>query len=133
MRRADLDLEESLVYVRRKRQILDSGAILENAPKPQAGRRAVSLPEPLVAELHTHLELYVEAGSMAYVFTSSEGVPIERNNFRRRVWMPAVEASGLDGFHFHELRHTAGTLAARTGLPPRNSCPDWVMPVLKRR
>jgi integrase len=115
LRRADLDLEDSLVYVRRKRQILDSGAILENAPKTQAGRRAVSLPEPLVAELRSHLDLYVDAPSMSYVFTSSEGTPIERNNFRRRIWIPAVEASAMDGFHFHELRHTAGTLAARTG------------------
>jgi len=115
LRRADLDLEDWLVFVRRKRQILDSGAILENAPKTQAGRRAVSLPEPLVVELRTHLDLYVEATSMAYVFTSSEGTPIERNNFRRRIWLPAVEASGMGGFHFHELRHTAGTLAARTG------------------
>jgi integrase len=115
LRRADLDLEDSLVYVRRKRQILDSGAVLENAPKTQVGRRAVSLPEPLVAELRTHLDLYVGAEGTAYVFTSSEGVPIERNNFRQRIWLPAVKASGMDGFHFHELRHTAGTLAARTG------------------
>jgi integrase len=115
LRRADLDLDDSLVYVRRKRQILDSGAVLENAPKTQAGRRVVSLPEPLVAELRTHLERYVGAEATAYVFTSSEGVPIERNNFRQRIWLPAVEASGMDGFHFHELRHTAGTLAARTG------------------
>lgn len=115
LRRADLDLENSLVYVRRKRQILDSGAVLENAPKTQAGRRVVSLPEPLMAELRTHLDLYVEPAGTAYVFTSSEGTPIERNNFRRRVWMPAVETSAMDGFHFHELRHTVGTLAARTG------------------
>jgi len=25
--------------------------------------------------------------------------------------MPAVKASNMGGFHFHELRHTAGTLA----------------------
>lgn len=66
-------------------------------------------------ELRTHLELHVGVESTAYVFTSSEGVPIERNNFRQRIWMPAVKASTMDGFHFHELRHTAGTLAARTG------------------
>jgi len=111
LRRADLDLDDALVYVRRKRQVLDSGAVLENAPKTRAGRRVVSLPQPLVEELRTHLELYVGVESTAYVFTSSEGVPIERNNFRQRIWMPGVEASSMDGFHFHELRHTAGTLA----------------------
>ena len=115
LRRADVDLEDSLVYVRRKRQVLDSGAVLENAPKTRAGRRTVSLPQPLVDELRIHLDRYVSEASTAYVFTSSEGTPIERNNFRQRIWVPAVEASGLDGFNFHELRHTAGTLAARTG------------------
>ena len=115
LRRADLDLEDSLVYVRRKRQILDSGAVLENAPKTQAGRRAVSLPSPWWRSSAPISTCTSAPTSTAYVFTSSEGVPIERNNFRQRIWLPAVEASGMDGFHFHELRHTAGTLAARTG------------------
>jgi len=115
LRRGELDLEDAAVYVRRKRQVLDSGVVVENAPKTQAGRRAVSLPQPLVEELWIHLDLYAGEVDSAYVFTSSEGVPIERNNFRQRIWLPAVKASGMDGFHFHELRHTAGTLAARTG------------------
>jgi integrase len=75
----------------------------------------VSLPEPLVAELRRHLELYVRSSGRPYVFTSSEGTPIERNNFRQRIWLPATEACGMSGFRFHDLRHTAGTLAARTG------------------
>ena len=45
----------------------------------------------------------------------SDGEPIERNNFRRRVWLPAVRATRMRGLRFHDLRHTAGTLAARTG------------------
>jgi hypothetical protein len=32
-----------------------------------------------------------------------------------RVWVPATEAAGVPGLRFHDLRHTAGTLAARTG------------------
>ncbi len=42
-------------------------------------------------------------------------MPLERNNFRTRVWLPATAMLGLDGLKFHELRHTAGTLAAQTG------------------
>jgi len=49
------------------------------------------------------------------VFTSSDGQPIERNNFRNRVWIPATREAELQGLRFHDLRHTAGTLAARTG------------------
>ena len=31
------------------------------------------------------------------------------------MWLPAAKAAGLAGLRFHDLRHTAGTLAARTG------------------
>jgi len=55
------------------------------------------------------------AGEGGYVFTTEEGNTLERRIFRQRVWLPAAEAAGLPGLRFHELRHTAGTLAARTG------------------
>lgn len=58
---------------------------------------------------------YAKPGADAYVFTSPENTPIERSNFRDRVWRPAARAAGLEGLRFHDLRHTAGTLAARTG------------------
>ena len=115
LRRADLDLDAKIIHVRRKRQTLDSGEILEGDPKSEAGRRTVSVPEQLVEELRAHLDRFVADGTSAYVFTSEEGLPIERNNFRNRVWLPATKASDMAGFRFHDLRHTAGTLAARTG------------------
>ena len=51
----------------------------------------------------------------ADVFTTTAGGPVDRNNFRNRVWLPATTGLGLDGLRFHDLRHTAGTLAAQTG------------------
>src|SRR5207237_5062796 len=36
-------------------------------------------------------------------------------NFRRRVWEPATTEVGMTGFRFHDLRHTAATLAAASG------------------
>ena len=71
----------------------------------------MSLPGPLTVELQTHFDAYVSPGQGAYVFTSADGLPIERNNFRNRIWLPATKASGMTGFRFHDLRHTAGTLA----------------------
>jgi integrase len=73
------------------------------------------MPEPLVDEVRAHLAEFVERGGEAYVFTSSDGQPIERNNFRKRVWLPAIRSTRMRGLRFHDLRHTAGTLAARTG------------------
>jgi Phage integrase family len=115
LRRGDIDLGGGVLHVRRKRQQLDSGEVIEGPPKSEAGKRTVALPEPLVEALRDHLRRFVERGDEAYVFTSSEGEPIDRNNFRRRVWLPATDAAGLKGLRFHDLRHTAGTLAARTG------------------
>ena len=115
LRRSDVDLRAGVVHVRRKRQQLDSGEIIESEPKSEAGKRTVALPEPLVDELRGHMVAFVAKGSDSYVFTSADGEPIERNNFRKRVWLPATRSTGLRGLRFHDLRHTAGTLAARTG------------------
>ena len=40
---------------------------------------------------------------------------MNRANFNRLVWRPAADQVGLDGFRFHDLRHTAATLAAAAG------------------
>ena len=50
-----------------------------------------------------------------YVFTSPDAHPIEASNFSDRVWVPWTRRAGLEGLRFHDLRHTAGTLAACTG------------------
>jgi integrase len=115
LRRADVDLLHGCLSVRRKRLRLASGEVIEGAPKTTAGRRIVALPAPLVAELERHLASYARPGKDAYVFNSPEGQPIEASNFRYRVWLPSTKAAGLSGLRFHDLRHTAGTLAARTG------------------
>ena len=115
LRRSDLDLEDATVSVRRKRLRLASGDVIEGDPKSEASRRTVSLPQLLVAELRVHLLQYAQTGVNGYVFVGPTGQPLERSNFRGRIWVPAIELMGLSGVRFHDLRHTAGTLAARTG------------------
>jgi len=115
LRRADVDLLHATITVRRKRLRLASGEVIEDDPKTVAGRRSVVLPGPLVAELEAHLATFAARGANGYVFTAPDGGPIEASNFRSRVWLPATRATGLPGLRFHDLRHTAGTLAARTG------------------
>jgi integrase len=75
----------------------------------------VAIPAPLVVELEEHLSRFAGGVPGSYVFTSAEGTPLDRDNFRRRVWKPATRTTGLPGLRFHDLRHTAGTLSARTG------------------
>ena len=61
------------------------------------------------------MDLYALPGIDGLVFPSGDGQPMRRSNFRRRVWEPATAQVGLTGFRFHDLRHTAATLAAASG------------------
>jgi len=47
------------------------------------------------------------------------GRPIRRSNFTRQVWIPATRAAGVEGLRFHDLRHTATTLAVAAGASTR--------------
>jgi len=53
------------------------------------------------------------------VFSAERGGPIRRSNFTRRVWIPATRAAGVEGLRFHDLRHTAATLAVAAGASTR--------------
>src|SRR5215218_3089952 len=94
---------------------LASGEVIEDDPKSAAGRRTVALPKPLTDELSAHLEAFTAPDDDAYVFTSVDGLPVQASNFRNRVWLPAVRGASREGLRFHDLRHTAGALAAYTG------------------
>lgn len=115
LRREDVDLNDGCVTVRRKRLRLASGNVIEGAPKSRAGVRTVALPAPAVEELRRHLDTWAQPDDHACVFATPEGHPLERSNFRNRVWLPALERLEFVGLRFHDLRHTAGTLAAQTG------------------
>jgi integrase len=77
-------------------------------PKTKASRRTLTLPRFLVEELQAHLEKH--STNPELVFSGRDGGPLRRNNSRRRVWLPAVEATGLAPLRFHDLRHTAAGL-----------------------
>jgi integrase len=66
-----------------------------------------------------HLSLWSQPGVEGLVFVMPEGTPLRRENFRKRVWLPACRATGVEGVRFHDLRHTNATLAAASGAPLR--------------
>jgi integrase len=98
---------------------LHSGTRITCAPKTAAGQRVVHLPAGLIEVLREHVDRYAAAGPDSLVFASSSGLPLRQGNFRRRHWLPAVQAAGLEGVRFHDLRHTAGTLATVSGATIR--------------
>ena len=118
LRRIDIKSATGTVEVRRKLSEVN-GRLSYGAPKTAAGRRNVGIPGFVMRELEVHIATYAEEGPHGLVFPAAEGGPLRRSNFRRRVWVPATEAAGVPGLRFHDLRHTAATLAAASGTSLR--------------
>jgi len=115
LRRKDLDLEHRTVTVERSLTEQPGGGFLFGPPKSAAGRRQVSFPELIVPDLRAHLASSTGPGENDLLFTSPTGTPLRHGNFRRRVWLPALDRASLPGIHFHDLRHTGNTLTANAG------------------
>ena len=96
-----------------------AGHFVWGPPKTSAGTRTVVLPDFIVDVMIEHLAQWSEPGREGLVFAMPEGTALRRENFRKRVWLPACEAAGVEGLRFHDLRHTNATLAAASGAPLR--------------
>jgi integrase len=86
-----------------------AGKFIVSPPKTAAGQRVVVLPAIVVAALAEHLDEFAAPVPEGLVFSSGRGTYLQRSNFSRLVWRPAVQQLGLDGLRFHDLRHTAAT------------------------
>ena len=78
-------------------------------------RREPELFTPVAREL---VELHLARGRpdpSALVFPDSEGGHLRRQNWRRRVWIPALERAGVAYFRSYDLRHTCATLLLYEG------------------
>ncbi len=81
--------------------------------------RTVNLPAFVTDALAEHLANYTDPAPDALVFTVSKGGgPLRNSNFRSRVWLPALRATGLSGIRVHDLRHTAAALFIAEGAHP---------------
>ncbi|MFB6776447.1 tyrosine-type recombinase/integrase [Streptomyces sp. NPDC056352] len=118
LQRHDIDLERRTVAVRRALAETCTDGILVKTPKSAAGVRTVAFPASLTESLAAHLAAYAEQGRAGLVFTGACGGQLRRNNFRR-LWLRALEPTGLGDVHFDDLRHTGNTLAATGGATTR--------------
>jgi integrase len=62
-------------------------------------------------------QLEVRGAATKIVFPTAAGKIYTKSGFYS-VWTPARKAAGLEGFHFHWLRHTAISLMAERGMAP---------------
>jgi hypothetical protein len=69
--------------------------------------------------LAEHLANFAEPGPEGLVFPAPQGGYLRRSNFRRRWWVPATRAAGVEGLRVHDLRHSAATLALAAGANTR--------------
>ena len=77
--------------------------------------RQPELFKPVANEL---VDLYLAAGQPSpfeLVFGDSEGGYHRRQNWRQRVWIPALESAGVAYFRTYDLRHTCATLLLYEG------------------
>ncbi len=117
LRRSSLDLEAMEVRVARSTNEMEDGTHYDDDPKSKAGKRLVSLPKALNADVQEHLDRFVSAGRDARLFLGPQGAIPRRRNFNR-VWKAALKKAGIPDeidLHLHDLRHTGGTLSGRGG------------------
>jgi integrase len=115
LRRCDIDLHARSVRIGRTLIETQNGDLSYGPPKSDAGKRVVMFPKLIVSALGNHLGSHAQPGDDGLVFTAPGGQPLRRGNFRRRVWLPALQAAGLPSVHFHDLRHTGNNLTAHAG------------------
>jgi integrase len=85
-----------------------------STPKSQRAREP-ELFTPVAREL---VELHLSRGRpdpSTLVFPDNAGGHLRRQNWRRRVWIPALERAGAGYFRSYDLRHTCATLLLYEG------------------
>ncbi len=118
LQRADIDCEHRTVRVARQLCEVPGREPFLAPPKSDAGKRTVSIPSLILADVSSHLCAFTAPNADSLVFTSPHGMPLRHTNFRRRVWLPALAVTGFN-IHLHDLRHTGNQLVAEAGANPR--------------
>jgi integrase len=124
LRPVDIDFSRNVVLVRRvvlevpkKISRADVGYVLRDYPKDNEPRE-VMVGGELCRVIREHM-LANGRRDDDLLFSTSTGAPISRNTFRTRVWLPAIERSGLrQRVRFHDLRgaHASWLLAGGADL-----------------
>jgi integrase len=135
--RADVDVLKGTLTVRRSLKDVN-GTLTLGEVKTPASRRTVTLPAGVARMLRDHLAKTQDQGGPAsseadaLVFASKTGKPLRHRLFYRRHFKPAVTGytkpdgtkvpgalpAAKHGLRFHDLRHTAASLAIHAGAHP---------------
>ena len=105
-----------LDFLRRRALVAESvtpvRGMMTFGPTKGHERREVPLPRFLVDQLAQHVS---GKAPDDLVFTGERGAIMRTGTFRRGALIEAAKAVAIPGFHPHELRHTAASLAIASG------------------
>jgi integrase len=92
-----------------------TGEMARTDPKTEASKRTIDLPEDVSAAI-AEMQRCRDAKPSDLMFSDSEGKPLRKSNFLRRVYHPLLERAGLPKVTFHSLRHVSNSiLYSKTG------------------
>lgn len=114
LRRRDLDLTEGVVRVRQavtrtKRQVH------VGAPKTAAGTGDVGIPPHLILYLAKYVAALPVTGRDGFLFPGGVGVSPMSEKALRYAYGKARKLIGREDLTFHDMRHSAASLAGMTG------------------
>lgn len=107
LRRRDVDLLRGTVKVELTRTKTMGGAMIDKAPKTEAGRRTLYVPSHILPELERHIAGHVGPEPTALLLRGGNGS-------LRTAWDNARRTVGVS-YRLHDLRHAGLTWSAATG------------------
>ena len=114
LRVGDVDLDRMTLSVTKTQSVDVGNRTIETTPKGNRSR-VVPIPEGLCSGV---VRLSNGHGSDDYLVRAPRGGMQTTQNWRNRVWSPALRAAGMDeidGLTIHSLRHTYASLAIKAG------------------
>ncbi|MFE1295772.1 tyrosine-type recombinase/integrase [Streptomyces sp. NPDC058731] len=115
----DVDFIEGVIHVVRQVKLIRNRPVF--APPKGAKERTVPLPESVARSITNHISQHPPASvtlpwravdgppvTSSLIFHRDQGRPLNRNDFNRGVWRPALEAAGVPlgrASGMHALRH----------------------------
>jgi integrase len=124
LRWRDIDLDAGRLRVEQALEQTATYGIRVKAPKTRNGRRTISLPTHLVAELRAHWRdqqeqrLAIGAGKSpadSPVLATIDGKPLSPGAVTR-AWIKAMATAGIPDITLHSLRHTHASMLIASGM-----------------
>jgi len=110
------DVTEGAKAIRVGRAVTHRDGCRIDTPKSGKGRMVI-VPPHIRADLLVHLDTNVGADQAAQLFPAVHGCHLNDRVFRDYL-RPALKSIGREDLRIHDLRHFAGTQAARVGNLP---------------